>query len=208
MKASSVVFAVGGMVFGLFVGWIVGDQQARQAQQTVAAVASVATGPAAAAAPEARQVPPLDEEKAQALKVVADKDPKNATARTQLANLYFDAERYPEAITWYEQAFALDPKSPDISTDLGVSYYYSNDADKALAQFDKSLALDPKHVKTLLNQGIVRAFGKQDMAGATVSWQKVVDVAPATPEATAAQRALESLKSAAHQAGGAAPAGQ
>ena len=134
--------------------------------------------------------------------------PKNTTARAQLANLYFDAERSPEAITWYEQAFALDPTSPDVSTDLGVSYYYSNDADKALAQFDKSLALDPKHVKTLLNQGIVRAFGKQDMAGATVSWQKVVDVAPGTPEAAAAQRALESLKSAAHQAGGAAPAGQ
>ena len=195
------------MVFGLFVGWIVGDQQARQAQQTVAAAASVAAAPAAAA-PEARQIPPLDEAKAQALKVVADKDPKNVAARKQLANLYFDAERYPEAITWYEQAFALDPKSPDVSTDLGVSYYYSNDADKALAQFDTSLALDPKHVKTLLNQGIVRAFGKQDMAGATVSWQKVVDVAPGTPEAAAAQRALESLKSAAHQAGGAAPAGQ
>ena len=195
------------MVFGLFVGWIVGDQQARQAQQTVAAAASVAAAPAAAA-PQARQVPPLDEAKAQALKVVADKDPKNATARTQLANLYFDAERYPEAITWYEQAFALDPKSPDVSTDLGVSYYYSNDADKALAQFDTSLALDPKHVKTLLNQGIVRAFGKQDMPGASASWQKVVDVAPGTPEAAAAQRALESLKSAAHQAGGAAPAGQ
>ena len=207
MKASSVVFALGGMVFGLFVGWIVGDQQARQAQQTVAAAASVAAAPAAAA-PQARQVPPLDEAKAQALKVVAGQDPKNTTARTQLANLYFDAERYSEAITWYEQAFALDPTSPDVSTDLGVSYYYSNDADKALAQFDKSLALDPKHVKTLLNQGIVRAFGKQDMAGATVSWQKVVDVAPGTPEAAAAQRALESLKSAAHQAGGAAPAGQ
>ncbi len=195
------------MVFGLFVGWIVGDQQARKAQQAVAAVSSVAAAPAAAA-PEARQVPPLDEEKAKALKVVADKDPKNATARTQLANLYFDSERYPEAITWYEQAFALDPKNPDVSTDLGVSYYYSNDADRALAQFDKSLALDPKHVKTLLNQGIVRAFGKQDMPGASESWQKVVDVAPGTPEAAAAQRALESVKSAAHQASGAAPAGQ
>ncbi len=206
MKASSVVFALGGMVFGLFVGWIVGDQQARKAQQAVAAVTAVA--PAPAAAPEARQAPPLDEEKAKALKVVAEQDPKNETARTQLANLYFDAERYAEAITWYEQAFALDPTSPDVSTDLGVSYYYSNDADKALAQFDKSLALDPKHVKTLLNQGIVRAFGKQDMPGASASWQKVVDVAPGTPEAAAAQRALESLKSAAHQAGGAPPAGQ
>ncbi len=47
MKASSVVFALGGMVFGLFVGWIVGDQQARQAQQTVAAATAVTAEPAA-----------------------------------------------------------------------------------------------------------------------------------------------------------------
>ena len=54
----------------------------------------------------------------------------------------------------------------NVSTDLGVAYYYTNQPDKALAQFDESLKLDPKHAKTLLNQGIVRAFGKQDLDGA------------------------------------------
>lgn len=205
MRASAITFALGGIVFGLVVGWIVGDQQARQAQQTAAAAASVTAAPAQQQ--DARQVPPLDEQKVAALKGIAEQDPKNVQVRTQLANLYFDSERYQDAIGWYEQAFALDSKNADVSTDLGVSYYYTNNADKALAQFDKSLALNPRHVKTLLNQGIVRAFGKQDMAGAAESWQKVVDAAPGTPEAAAAQRALESVQSAAHQAGGAAPAG-
>ena len=50
-----------------------------------------------------------------------------------------------------------------MSTDLGVSYYYTNQPDRALAQFDRSLAINPKHTKTILNQGIVRAFGKQDL---------------------------------------------
>jgi len=204
MKASSVIFALGGIVFGLIVGWIVGDQQARQAQQTAAAAQSVAAAPAQT---DARQAPPFDEGRAAALTTVAGQDPKNIQVRTELANLYFDSERYQDAIGWYEQAFALDPRNADISTDLGVSYYYTNDADRALAQFEKSLALNPTHVKTLLNQGIVRAFGKQDMAGASESWQKVVAAAPGTPEAAAAQRALESLQSAAHQAGSAAPAG-
>lgn len=204
MKASSITFALGGIVFGLVVGWIVGDQQARRAQETAAAAQSVTAAPAQA---ETRQAPPLDEQKAAALRSVAEQDSKNVRVRTELANLYFDAERYQDAIGWYEQAFALDSKNADISTDLGVSYYYTNQPDKALAQFDKSLAINPAHVKTLLNQGIVRAFGKQDMAGASESWQKVVDAAPGTPEAAAAQRALESLRSAAHQAGGAAPAG-
>ena len=80
--------------------------------------------------------------------------------------MFFDAEQYPQAITWYEQAIALNPNDPNVSTDLGVAYYYTNQPDRALAQFDQSLTIDPKHIKTLLNVGIVRAFGKQDLAGA------------------------------------------
>lgn len=192
MKASSVTFALGGMVFGLVVGWIVGDQQARQAQQTAAAAASVAAVPAQQA--DTRQAPPVDEQKAAALKGIAEQDPKNIKVRAELANLYFDAERYQDAIGWYEQAFALDTKNPDVSTDLGVSYYYTNDADKALAQFDKSLATDPKHIKTLLNVGIVRAFGKNDLAGAAKAWEEVVAISPDSPEGQAAKKGLEGVK--------------
>ena len=93
-----------------------------------------------------------------ALKSVAEKEPNNARPRVELGNLYFDAERYDDAITWYEQAVKLQPKDANLSTDLGVCYYYTNQPDKALERFDASLKVDPKHVKTLLNLGIVRAF--------------------------------------------------
>ena len=56
-----------------------------------------------------------------------------------------------------------------------------NQPDRALAQFDRSLAIDPRHTKTLLNVGIVRAFGKQDLEGAAEAWQQVVEVAPDCP---------------------------
>ncbi len=82
------------------------------------------------------------------------------------ATCIFDAERYSEAITWYEAAVALKPTDANLSTDLGVAYYYTNQPDRAIAQFEKSLAADPKHTKTLLNLGIVKAFGKQDLDGA------------------------------------------
>ena len=201
MKAESVVFAIGGMVFGLLVGWVIGDRQGRRDVAAAAAV-TVASAPAA---PEARQPPVVDEGKVMALTTIVQNDKKNATARVQLANLYFDAERFPDAIKWYEDALALEPKNVDVITDLGVSYYYSNEPDRALKQFDRSLGLDPKHVKTLLNQGIVLAFGKRDLDGASAAWQKVVEVAPDSPEAQAAQRALASLK-AAHPGGGASQA--
>ena len=84
----------------------------------------------------------------------------------------------------------------NVSTDLGVCYYSTNQPDRALAQFDRSLAIDPKHTKTILNVGIVRAWGKQDLTGAADAWQKVISLAPDSPEARAARQALESMKAA------------
>ena len=75
--------------------------------------------------------------------------------------------------------------------------------DRALAQFEHSLSIDPQHVKTLFNQGIVRAFGKQDLAGAEEAWRQLIALAPDSQEAQAARRALDSLKSA-HPGGTAA----
>ena len=125
--------------------------------------------------------------------------------RIELANLYFDAERYDDAIAWYEQAVALQPNDENLSTDLGVCYYYTNQPDKALARFDASLKINPKHVKTLLNVGIVRAFGKQDLPGATKAWEQVIALDPNGAEGQAAKRALDTLKSAHAAAGGPKP---
>ena len=208
MKAESVLFAVAGMFFGLIVGWIIGSQQQagpRQAAASQAAPAAQAGGAPAQTPPQQPAV--LDEGRVQALRTIVDSDPKNAEARVQLANAYFDGERYQDAIKWYEEALRLDPKNVNASTDLGVSYYYSNQPDRALKQFDHSLSIDPRHTKTLLNQGIVRAFGKQDLDGATASWQRVVELAPESPEGQAARRALDSMRSAHPGGTGTSPSG-
>ena len=204
MKSDAIAFLVSGMCFGVIVGWVIGVQQAQRAGQPVAVQASTqaaqsASAPASQGAGSSqRQPPPLDEARVQQLTTILNSDPKNAGATVQLANTYFDAERYSDAIKWYEQALKLDPKNPDASTDLGVSYYYSNRTDDALKQFDKSLQMDPKHTKTLLNQGIVLAFGKQDLQGAEAAWKKVVEIAPNSPEGQAAKRGLDGI-AAAHQ---------
>ena len=147
--------------------------------------------------------PAFDEARAAELKAQADRNPTDADLRVQLGNLYFDAERYDESTSWYEQALQVNPKNVNASTDLGIAYYYSNQPDRALAQFDRSLAIDPKHSKTLLNIGIVRAFGKQDIDGAEKAWQRVLELSPNTPEADVARKGLDGLR-AAHGQGGAA----
>jgi tetratricopeptide (TPR) repeat protein len=193
MKAESLVFAVAGVFCGLIAGWLIGSQQGTVRPAVPAQQAASTTAPTGGSTPAQ---PHLDEAEVKRLEELARTDPSNATPRMQIANLYFDAERYDQAIKWYEEALRLDPTNPDVSTDLGVSYYYINQPDRALAQFKRSLEIEPKHTKTMLNQGIVLAFGKQDLEGATRCWQQVVDLAPNSPEGQAARRALDSMKTA------------
>jgi len=197
MRSDSIVFAIAGMCFGVILGWVIGVQQAggRFSAPPAATAAAPAQG-----APGQAQAPPLDEARVQSLMTVIKNDPTNAGAAVQLGNTYFDAERYPDAIKWYEESLRIDPSNPDASTDLGVSFYYTGQTDRALQQFSQSLKLNPKHTKTLLNQGIVLAFGKQDLAGAQAAWKQVVALAPGSPEAQAAQRALEGITAAGHGA--------
>jgi tetratricopeptide (TPR) repeat protein len=202
MKSESIAFAVAGVVFGLVAGWVIGAQQAQQTPHAAAASAAQPTSAAPASNAPATPVPVLDQAQVQALTSVASREPLNAAPRAQLGNLYFDAERYDEAIKWYAEAVKLAPNDPNVSTDLGVSYYYTNQPDKALEQFARSLQLEPKHTKTLLNVGIVKAFGKQDLDGAVQAWQQVVQIAPDSPEGQAAKRALDSLRSAHPAMGG------
>jgi cytochrome c-type biogenesis protein CcmH/NrfG len=200
MKPESAVFAVAGALFGLIAGWIIGTQQTR-----AGLTAPVAAPVAATAAPVAGK-PLLDESQVAPLRRIAEQDPRNVPSRVQLGNLYFDAERYPEALSWYEQAFALEPGNADVSTDLAVCYYYTDQADRAIVQFEQSLKANPNHAKTFLNMGVVKAFGKQDLVGAAAAWETVIRMAPGTPEATSARRALDSLN-AAHPGGTPVPPG-
>ena len=194
MKSDAIAFGISGVLFGLIAGWIIGSQQA--VARPPAAAAPVAQQAPASSGGSSARAAVLDETQVSALKTVAEKEASNATPRVQLGNLYFDAEKYDDAIKWYGDALKLAPKDVNVSTDLGVSYYYSNQPDKALAQFDQSLKLDPKHAKTLLNVGIVKAFGKQDLEGAEAAWKQVVAIAPDGPEGQAAKRAIDSLTSA------------
>jgi tetratricopeptide (TPR) repeat protein len=202
MKSDAVAFGIAGVLFGLIAGWVIGSQQAGVRPAAPAAQTQAAAPAPASAASGSTRAAVLDDTKVNALKNVADREKSNPTPRVELGNLYFDAERYDEAIKWYGEALTLAPDNVDVSTDLGVCYYYSNQPDKALEQFDRSLKIDPKHAKTLLNLGIVRAFGKQDLDGAIQVWQKVIEVAPGSQEAQAAKRALDSLQSAHPASGG------
>ena len=190
MKKDSLAFALSGTFFGLLVGWIIGSQQGRPAAPAPP-VTTQSEAPSGGTTP-----PPFDAARAADLERQATARPKDAAVRAALGNMYFDGERYDQAAVWYEASLKLDPRDVNVSTDLAVAYYYTQQADRALAQLDQSLKLDPSHLKSLLNQGIIRAFGKQDLKGAAESWQRVVAIAPTSEEGRRAQQGLDGLKAA------------
>lgn len=203
MKPESIAFTIAGMSFGIILGWVIGTQQVSTGGAGLAPQAASAP----AAAPTQRVTPSLDESRVQALTARFDGDPRDADTAVEIANVYFDAERWDDAIAWYERALDIDPANADASTDLGVSYFYTNRIDRALAQFDHSLQVDPVHTKAMLNRGMVLAFGREDLRGATEEWKRVVELAADTPEGEAARRLLEGV-AAAHAGDAGLPPGR
>lgn len=194
MRRDSLIFAVSGIFLGFVLGWVVGTQQGGVRAPQAAVQAAAAPAPAAPSGNTRTVV--LDEGRVRSLTAAAEQRPQDAAIRVELGNVYFDAERFPEAVRWYEAALKIDPRNVNASTDLGVSFYYMSQPDRALEQFQKSLAIDPKHTKTLLNMGIVRAFGKEDLKGAAEAWEQVIALAPNSEEGRAARQALEAMKGA------------
>ena len=182
MPKESVVFGLAGVFFGILVGWMIGSQQARTPAATTSAPP--------AAAQQAQTAPPFDQSRATALEATIAKNASDVESRVQLGDLYFDAERFADAIEWYEDALKIDPKHVNASTDLGICLLLHEPAGSRAAAVRALASIDPKHTKTLLNIGIVRAFGKQDLEGAAEVWQKVIDIAPSSPEAGTARQAL------------------
>ncbi|HEY2905383.1 MAG TPA: tetratricopeptide repeat protein [Vicinamibacterales bacterium] len=162
-----IVYAVAITLVGGIAGYILGTQPGQSPAPT-AVVASSSI---------------VNEPELRAYRDVLARDPKNLDAAVKAGNLLYDAQRYVEAIGFYQQAFALNATDINVSTDLGTALWYVGRPDEALAQYDKSLALNPTHAQTLFNVGIVRADGKGDNAGAVAAWEQLLKANPDYPAA-------------------------
>jgi tetratricopeptide (TPR) repeat protein len=164
-----IVYAAAMLMVGALAGYVLALQGGARPAVTTAGATTAAT-PASA--------PVVDEAALRAYRDILARDPKNVQAAVGAGNLLYDAQRYPDAIGYYQQAFAGNPSDINVSTDLGTALWYSGRADDALAQYQKSLAINPTHGQTLFNIGIVRADGKQDYQGAIAAWEQLLTTNP------------------------------
>jgi tetratricopeptide (TPR) repeat protein len=181
-----IVYAIAMVMFGGLAGYIIAVESGRSA--------SAAATPAASSTVATPATVGVDENQLRAYRDILARDPKNVQAAIGAGNLLYDAQRYTDAIGFYEQAFTLNPTDINVSTDLGTALWYVGRADAALAQYRKSLAIDAAHGQTLFNVGIVRSDGKQDYPGAVEAWETLLRTNPGYPEAAKVRSLIADAK--------------
>jgi len=199
----------GGLVAGFLAGYFTGASGAKDAHApapsapsagVVLPAPSLGGGMAAGAAPAPGQIPPgmgLPNAEMQAriikLEGLVKAEPKNHDAWVGLGNDYFDSHQPQKAVDAYAKALALKPDDPDILTDQGVMYRQLNQFDKAIANFQKAGKINPAHVPSIFNLGIVYAGDLNKPDEAAKAWNKVIVLAPNSPQAAQARQLLAQL---------------
>lgn len=100
--------------------------------------------------------------------------------------------KYRQAIDDLSRALEIDPKRPEALVFRASAYRRLDSLDRAKEDIDRALFIDPGRPEGLLERGIILRHGG-DAAGARRDWLKVLDLAPWSPAAEAAQRNLERL---------------
>jgi tetratricopeptide (TPR) repeat protein len=170
------LFAVIGLLFGFITGYLMHEvMETRQPpRRTGAEVAEAPAGPAAGMLPQG-----LPAESPAALGATAgangeaggpamaqirelqervQKNPEDADALLELANMNFDIRNWARAVELYTRFLKLRPGSPDVLTDLGVCLKESAQPERALEAFRGAQKLSPDHWRSLYNEVFVLAF--------------------------------------------------
>jgi cytochrome c-type biogenesis protein CcmH/NrfG len=134
--------------------------------------------PSASQAPTPEQMKHMADVQAQPLLDQLKSSPNDPNLLYRVGSVYYDAQQFPEAIRYYEQAAKGNPKGLELRTDLATAYYYAGDADRSLNEFDEVLKIDSKFANALFNQGMIRWQAKMDIKGAVESWKKLIATNP------------------------------
>jgi cytochrome c-type biogenesis protein CcmH/NrfG len=127
------------------------------------------------------------------MKSMLSSNPKDLNTLIQLGNLYYDNNKFSQAVEYYGKALEIDPANINVRTDRGSCLWSLGQADAAIAEFRKSLETDPSHAQTLFNLGIVYLHGKNDMAEARKAWEKLLATNPDYPQRARIQEMLVSM---------------
>ncbi len=135
-------------------------------------------------------------------------NPTDTKAWTDLGNVYFDwgmylasqqeraqeaADKFGQAISYYQKSLELNPANPDVQTDLASVLFYTGQVDSALKELDKVIKKNPKHENANFNRALILELSGQTEA-AIEAWEKFIERFPNTQNAERAKARLAALK--------------
>ena len=103
---------------------------------------------------------------------------------------------YAQAIREFQVAAAYKPDLADTQIYMGRTYEMMDKTEEAITAYKRASQIDPRHVQSLYNLGVVYAFDLKDAKRAAEAWNRVVQVAPASPQAAEARKLLDEMKQA------------
>lgn len=112
-------------------------------------------------------------------------DPAYFEAHYNLALVAFEARNYRQSLSAWENALAIQPNSADGRYNFALALKAANHLLDAAAELERLLAATPAETRAHLMLGNLYAEPLQDPARARVHYQKVLDLDPRHPQATA-----------------------
>ncbi len=126
------------------------------------------------------------------LKARVARNPRDIAALVGLGNLYFDAAKFDQAVTYYARALALDPTNPDVRNDEAAALHATGHDLDALREVNRVLGERPDFPQALYNRGIILgSMGRR--SDAVVAYREFLRVAPKDQHAADAQAAIKEL---------------
>jgi cytochrome c-type biogenesis protein CcmH/NrfG len=133
-------------------------------------------------------------EKIEDLKETVREDPKNLAAWLKLGDIYFDYNRYREAIEAYSHYLSIKPEDSDIRTKMGMMLRGLEDFDGAIEAFRKAAQMNPRHAESRFQLGALFLQEKKDVKGAITTWENYLQVSPKSERASWVKAEIERLK--------------
>jgi tetratricopeptide (TPR) repeat protein len=127
------------------------------------------------------------------LQAAADLNPGEADIRTLMAMEALDGGLMDKATEFLKAMDESSVKSPDVFFNIGVSFLNKGHQPEAVTYFTKAVTLDPNYVDGYFQRGLTY-LGMQKLAESKADFQKVMTLAPGSPQAETAKKALATLK--------------
>ncbi len=129
------------------------------------------------------------------LKAAVSKNPKDAALLLRLADAYFEATRFNEAVDNYKKALEITPDDAYIYNSIGLSVHYLGNSAEGVKYVDMALKKDPMQQRIWLTKGFILAYGLGDLDAAKGAWEKAAALNPDSQVGKAASDYLEKIRS-------------